>query len=35
MAQAPEELPDVKKQSDPQMTFKACTPVSAIRGLVK
>lgn len=32
---APKELPEEKKQTDPQMTFKACTPVSSIRALIK
>jgi S1-C subfamily serine protease len=27
--------PEAKKKSDPQMVFKACTPVSAIRALLK
>lgn len=34
-AEAPKELHEVRKESDPQMTFKSCTPVSAIRALVK
>ncbi len=32
---APADHPDPKKTSDPQMVFKACTPVTAIRALVK
>ena len=35
MEAVPKELHEVKRQDDPQMTFKACTPVSAIRALVK
>ncbi|WP_040591708.1 S1 family peptidase [Schlesneria paludicola] len=33
--EATEVVVEVKKKSDPQMVFKACTPVSAIRALVK
>ena len=32
---APDEPVERRKKADPQMVFKACTPVTAIRGLVK
>ena len=35
MEEAAANPPDSRKTADPQMVFKACTPVSAIRALVK
>jgi sRNA-binding protein len=32
---APALLPEERREADPQMTFKSCVPVSAIRALVK